>query len=210
MQTDKTSSINIVHGLLASLVAAAVVTVLFIMPAEYGKDPTGIGTALGLTAMAAIEDSRPAPLLMEGAFPAIAADFDEYEPPLIGLPFSNAQGEPFKSDTLDIVLQPGEQVEYKALMQRGGMLVFSWVSDATEIYSDFHADPTDRPGEYPEGYFVRYAESEAPAANGSIVAPFSGNHGWYWLNYNEEPVNIVLNVRGYYDDIHELGRSLQN
>ncbi|PHQ61393.1 MAG: hypothetical protein COC10_12180, partial [Sphingobium sp.] len=34
----------------AALAAAAIVT-LFVLPAEYGIDPTGVGTALGLTGM---------------------------------------------------------------------------------------------------------------------------------------------------------------
>ena len=68
METDTAPAATIWRGLLAALIAAAVVTVLFIMPAEYGKDPTGIGTALGLTAMANTQDAEPVPLAMEGAF----------------------------------------------------------------------------------------------------------------------------------------------
>lgn len=209
MDTDTHSSGRIIAGLLASLFAAALVTVLFVMPAEYGRDLTGIGSALGLTRLSAIPDLQPARLKMEGAFPAIDEEFDEYEPPLIGQPFGNTSDTPFSSDRLTITLEPGEQVEYKALMEQGDMLVFSWTADAAEIYCDFHADPGGDRSAYPKGYFIRYEESEQPASHGSIVAPFAGNHGWYWLNYNEQPVTIELRVSGYYDDIHELGRSFQ-
>ena len=36
-------------------------------------------------------------------------------------------------------------------------------------------------------------------------APFSGEHGWYWLNYNEFPVTVTLTVTGYFDDIIDYG-----
>ena len=209
MANETTGPKRIWKSLAISALAAIIATVLFVMPAEYGRDPTGVGGLLGLTALAGSDSAPTAALEMEGAFPAIVQDFDEYEPPLIGLPFSNPNDQPYSVEELTITLQPGEQVEYKAVMERGQMLVFTWSSDAPEIYSDFHADPTDKPGEYPEGYFVRYAESEESAGHGSIVAPFAGNHGWYWLNYNEQTVNIELKVAGYYDNLHELGRSFQ-
>ena len=36
-----------------------------------------------------------------------------------------------------------------------------------------------------------------------------GNHGWYWLNIEEEPITITLEVHGYYERIDELFRSYQ-
>jgi hypothetical protein len=33
------------------------------------------------------------------------------------------------------------------------------------------------------------------------VAPFSGEHGWYWVNLNDHPVTITLTVTGYFDDM---------
>lgn len=208
--SETQTSASLLKGLTAMFVAGMTATVLFIMPAEFGRDPTGVGSLLGLTRLASTTPDGPVPLAMQGEFPAIVEDFDEYEPPLIGLPFSNTGLDvKLQSDDLTIRLEPGEQVEYKAIMNRGDMLVYEWSSDASEIYSDFHADPTENIETYPDGYFVRYAESEDPRSSGSLVAPFAGNHGWYWLNYNEEPATIELKVRGYYSEIHELGRSFQ-
>lgn len=207
MDNGSHSSGSILKGVLASFLAAALVTVLFVLPAEYGKDPTGVGDVLGLTGIAA-ERHSPA-MVMEGAFPAIVEDFDEYEPPVIGPPFSATLDGGFATQTLNISLQPGEQVEYKAVMERGDMLVYSWTSNASEIYTDFHADPGRKADGYPAGYFVRYVESESGEGHGSIVAPFTGNHGWYWLNISEEDVDIELRIAGYFDTINELGRSFQ-
>ena len=41
--------------------------------------------------------------------------------------------------------------------------------------------------------------------SGSLVAPFSGEHGWYWLNVSSTPVTITLALTGYFDDIKDYG-----
>ncbi len=48
---------NLLKGALLALVAAAVVTVLFVLPAEFGVDPTGIGAKLGLLDLADTAES---------------------------------------------------------------------------------------------------------------------------------------------------------
>ncbi len=99
-------------------------------------------------------------------------------------------------------------MEYKVRIKQGDAFVYSWHLDKGIIYTDFHAD-TGGNDQYPEHYWIRYAESETRRAAGSLVAPFDGNHGWYWLNIEEEPVTITLEVRGFYDSIEELMRGTQ-
>jgi hypothetical protein len=41
--------------------------------------------------------------------------------------------------------------------------------------------------------------------HGSLVASFSGEHGWYWVNISEKPVTITLTVAGFYRDIVNYG-----
>ena len=55
-----------------TLLGAVIVTALFIMPAEYGVDPTGVGTRLGLTDLDAGDtaaDSLPATTSAGGTTP---------------------------------------------------------------------------------------------------------------------------------------------
>ena len=108
-----------------------------------------------------------------------------------------------------VELESGEQVEYKALMQRGDMILYSWSVEQGIVYTDFHADPTENKDSYPDDYFIRYRESETSNSSGSMVASFTGNHGWYWLNIEEFPIKITLEVAGFYSEIKELGRSFQ-
>ncbi len=217
--TPGPSSSSLFKSAFFTLLGAVVVTFLFIMPAEYGVDLTGIGTKLGLTDLegaatgpapstAAAEAS---PKLLAGQFPQppAAEDFDYYDPEVMSEPFSRSHATPFRSDTIEVPLDELEHVEVKANMKQGDALVYSWkLVEGETVYTDFHADPheTDK---YPEQYWVRYKESEDPSASGSIVAPFDGNHGWYWMNIEEKPVKIVLEVRGYYDNIEEIMRAYQ-
>jgi hypothetical protein len=171
---------NLLKGALLALVAAAVVTVLFVLPAEYGVDPTGIGAKLGLLDISETAEpgaSSGGNTIVEGTWPGIPEEFDFYEPDILGDPYSRTQAAKFRSDTITIELDVGEQTEYKAIMEQGDALVYHWTLDMGIVYTDFHADPGENAAGYPEMYYVRYAESETGENSGSLVAPFSGNHG---------------------------------
>jgi hypothetical protein len=213
-QDTGSSNAGLLKGTLLALVTAIVVAVLFVLPAEYGVDPTGVGEKLGLldlggTDQATSDSSTAANRVVTGTFPVAPADFDFYEPEVLGDPFSRTHANSFQSATLVINLDVGEQVEYKAVMQQGDALVYNWKLENGVIYTDFHADPGEGAEGYPDRYFIRYAESEVGESAGSLVAPFAGNHGWYWLNIEDYPITITLEVRGFYASIDELGRSYQ-
>ena len=109
---------------------------------------------------------------------------------------------------MEVSLEPGEEVEFKINMEKGEPLLFSWSIPDGDIYYDFHGEPME--GDWPEGFYARYGEGEAGGQDGSFVAPFTGRHGWYWLNYNEEAVTIRLTFKGYYDSYGEIYRSSRN
>ena len=212
-KTSGPSRRTLVKGGLWTFVGALIVTVLFVLPAEYGVDPTGFGEMIGLTRLATpvAPEVDATPRIVEGRFPEISPDdeFDYFEPETLGDPFSRTQDREFRSESMVIALDEFEQVEVKAVMKQGDALVYSWrLVEGASIYTDFHADPLEVE-KFPEQYWIRYLESENPSASGSLVAPFDGNHGWYWLNIEENPVRIELEVHGYYDSIAEIMRSFQ-
>lgn len=204
------SMINKVIGI---LLGAILIMILFVLPAEYGIDPTGVGGKLGLLDLSESAESNVVEevevSIIEGTYPGIPKEFDSWYPDTLGEPFSKTQNNVFSSKQIIIDLQSGEQVEYKAVMQQGDALIYSWSVDKGIVYTDFHADPGKDATQYPDEYFIRYRESETARSSGSMVAPFSGNHGWYWLNIEEHPVQITLDVAGFYSEIKELGRSFQ-
>lgn len=105
----------------------------------------------------------------------------------------------FKEQTMEIELALDATVEYKLVMEQGDSAVYEWSVDDGEVYTDFHAHP---PGE--GEFFTRYSETEGNSDQGAIVAAYSGQHGWFWLNISDEPVTVVLKVAGFYDDLIEI------
>ena len=85
------------------------------------------------------------------------------------------------------------------MLREGKMIVYDWRVDRGELYSDFHGHNPD----FGDDFWVRYREDQQGAASGSgsLVAPFAGEHGWYWVNINDHPVTVTLTVTGYFDDI---------
>ncbi|GFZ79615.1 hypothetical protein GCM10011403_23380 [Pseudohongiella nitratireducens] len=45
----------------------------------------------------------------------------------------------------------------------------------------------------------------AMTGSGSLVAPISGDHGWYFLNDSEQEISIDLRVTGYFNELKDLG-----
>ncbi|MEJ0039938.1 MAG: hypothetical protein WDO68_28525 [Gammaproteobacteria bacterium] len=106
-----------------------------------------------------------------------------------------------RSDSVSVTLEPGQQTEIKALLEAAQVIVYSWQAVGGEVYTDFHGhEPTAGDA------FVRYEEQQSGhEGHGSLVAPFSGEHGWYWLNISETPVTIKLTFTGYHHDIKNYG-----
>ncbi len=124
-----------------------------------------------------------------------------------GQPLPAADGENFiaredapKSRTLTIELGLDETVEYKALMKQGDAIAFRWSTDGGDVYYDFHAHDES----FGPEFFTRYDEGEGAERSGTIVAPYAGQHGWFWLNIADGPTTVTLEVSGFYDEIIEI------
>ena len=106
-----------------------------------------------------------------------------------------------RAEAKTVTLQPGEKTEIKALLNVAQVITFAWRAEGGPVYVDFHAHDPDA-----GGYWVRYEELESSSeSSGSLVAPFAGEHGWFWMNIGEQPVTIKLDVSGYYDEIVDHG-----
>lgn len=187
---------------------AALVLVVAVLPAEYGLDPTGIGQRLGLKQMHAAAGAKV--VLSD----ASGDDFVQAQPPEVGQPIPlpnpavhQLQGEAAKSETLTITLPPNGETEIKTALTKNKMVLYSWKVDRGQIYVDYHGHD---PAWADKQAFVRYQEVDGSAgANGSLVAPFTGEHGWYWLNPNPFPVVITLTVNGFYERLVNYGITVQ-
>lgn len=203
-QTTSTSGKNIaISATIGALVAVAILFV-FVLPAEFGVDPTGIGTRLGLTQMSA--PSAPTRTLEvtdvlagnEGIRLVEIPDFGE-PVPLPNPSIHQDQESPAKTETREITIPAEGETEIKTVLQKSKVMTYTWRTDRGTIYTDFHGHDPEAGNEF----WVRYREDQEGSSghSGSLVAPFGGEHGWYWLNYNEFPVTVTLTISGFYDDV---------
>ena len=193
------------RALATTVLVAAVLLVLFVLPAEYGIDPTGVGKALGLTELAAppVKVINVTDVLggNEGITQVAIGDAGDPTPLPNPSVFQDAMTPPV-TRTLQVLIPPDGETEVKVKMDVSKVVAFSWATDQGKVYVDYHGhDPAFGPD-----FFVRYKEEqESSAGNGTLTAPFSGEHGWYWLNFNAEPVTITLTVTGYFVDVIDYG-----
>ena len=132
----------------------------------------------------------------------VEIQYDEYQDPV-----AYALGEnympgkkPFAQEHLEITLPLDGVVEYKAIMDEGDSIVYRWQVKKGETYFDFHGHPTTGETEF----YNRYRVGESDSGSGSIVAAFSGQHGWYWMNISDHPIVIELDVAGFFDRIERI------
>ncbi|WP_206435962.1 hypothetical protein [Altericroceibacterium xinjiangense] len=161
----------VISGAVA-LVVAALFLILFVLPAEFGIDPTGFGKAAGLSG------------LSEGSNPELARG-QKREGVLTPV------SQPINSDSFQVELLPYEAIELKYTMAEGAPLLFSWSAPAPLNY-DMHAHPFEGGEDLTESYGV----AAAPAMKGLYIAPFTGIHGWYWQNRTLDPVTLTVRATG--------------
>lgn len=200
-QSGEVSAERILKATISALVVATLILVLVIWPFRFG-----IGMVQEEPASTESDAVPPAPAADAGESTTaedelaalIAGNIRDAEPG-----FQVSYPEPFKSEQVQIALDSGEEVEFKAHMAPGDTIVYSWRSPQP-LYVDLHGEPYTYPDEPAE----RYEEIDGMASgSGRVTARFAGMHGWFWLNTSEVPVVIELSVSGYYEKLEEVHRS---
>jgi hypothetical protein len=209
--TNLPSTGQLIRSTIIAAIVASFLLVAIVLPAEYGVDPTGIGSALGLTEMGRIkvslareieraENAPHVPPSLSAAAKAPAA------PPLATATPATTTAEPSvpsapagRSDVATITLQPNQGREIKLAMREGARATFSWSTDRGVVNFDEHAD-----SKVPRRDYHGYRKGASVAKDeGVLVAAFDGWHGWYWRNRGKETVTVTLRTSGDYQDIKE-------
>ncbi len=180
-------------------VSAGAILVTVILPSEYGVDPTGIGRTLGLTQMGEIKMQ----LAEEAAADAAMDNADDQQLAAAPASASTEQGSPAtngdtRSDVTTITLAPGEGAEIKVAMTDGAQTEFDWSVEGGHVNYDTHADA---PGISYHGYGKG---RESTGENGTLVAAFDGNHGWFWRNRSGGTVTVTLRTDGAYTELKRV------
>ena len=179
-------------------IGAVAIGVMVYLPAEHGRDPTGVGTLLGLTEKGEIKRQ----LAEEAAADALTHGTDESSSLLdsvLGLFVSTAYAQEATEaakwrDEVSFTLAPGNSAEIKATLEEGGTLVYDWMTDGGRINFDLHAHGGGKSIDYERGR----GKTEG---SGEIEAPFAGDHGWFWRNRDRQDVTVTLKLNGDYSGI---------
>jgi hypothetical protein len=195
---------RLIISTLAAAIVAAIVLLTAVLPAEFGIDPTGLGAAMGLTALNEPTRTIAVTDVIGGNESVVELEIPDYgEPvPLPNPAVHQSEDAPPRSDQFTVTIPAEGETEIKTVLRTGKVVVYAWRTDRGTIYSDFHGHNP----EFGDDFWVRYEEhQEGSGQSGSLVAPFDGEHGWYWLNYNDFPVTVTLDVTGFYDDTVDYG-----
>ncbi|MBE9539309.1 MAG: hypothetical protein IMF06_09525 [Proteobacteria bacterium] len=112
----------------ATLTATAIAVAAFVtlvLPAEFGTDPTGIGSQLGLMGLSGEASQEPATI---------------------------ANGLPLRTDEVTVTVPPHKGIEYKFYLPQYGTFSYQWTSGATSLEFDFHGEPEGDTTGYFESY----------------------------------------------------------
>lgn len=191
-QADLPTARQLRRSTIIAFAFAVFVLVAVVYPSEYGIDPTGIGSWLGLTKMGQIKATLADEARNETRADAVGAQ----SPPAEGVGATVGR----KSDSMTITLSPGEAAEVKLFMAKGAKAMFQWSSDGP-INVDSHGEPPDAP----KGFYHGYGKArQITGENGVIQAAFDGKHGWFWRNRSEGDVTLRLVTQGEYQEIKRL------
>lgn len=206
-------------GIAVGVASALLVTA--VLPAEYGVDPTRVGSLLGLTEMGRIKVQLAAEAKAEEAGVAAGAVAPNLAEPLTvtntqptqpapdsavptapksaaALPVATAvapapavPAAASRTDRTVLTLAPDEGVEVKLTMLDGATASYVWSTDGERVNFDTHGDG--------QGItYHGYGKGTDSRVEGQLTAAFTGKHGWFWRNRSGQTVTITLQTRGAY------------
>lgn len=178
----------LIAATLGALLLSVLIVLGAILPAEFNRDPLGVGRLTGLSRLWAPPEKA---VDTRSAGAALAHDY----------------ATPFRTDTVEIPLggfltgSDNSELEYKVRMAKDAALVFSWTVTGADRADDFHFDQhghtTPAPGQ--EMTVATYRQAFGLAQSGALTAPFDGIQGWQFSNSSEHPVVVHLRLAGFYD-----------
>lgn len=213
-------------------VAAAIASALLVftvLPAEYGVDPTGVGSLLGLTEMGRIKvqlaAEAKADALADAQAPVAELSAPIAPPPADSSPAAAstppapaagaaAQVAPSAMPAAPSAPAASAQATWADSMtmnlapDEGYEVKLVMEKGATARFEWFTNGPKVNYDTHGDGAGVKYHGYEkgtnVERKAGDLTAAFAGNHGWFWRNRSGEPVMITLNTAGAYSEIKEF------
>ena len=182
------SAQRLILSVLATLGLAVLIVLGAILPAEFNRDPLGVGRLSGLSRLWAPDEKMVDP---NGGGVARAREYDI----------------PFRSDVVEIPLgdfmagADKSELEYKVRMKKDATLIYSWEAIGTAEPRDFHFDQHGHttPAAGQPMTVATYKQAFGLKQQGALTAPFDGIQGWQFSNSSEKPVMVRLRLAGFYE-----------
>ncbi len=202
------TSRQLIRSTVLAFVAAVVILLTVVLPAEYGIDPTRIGRALGLAEMGTIkqqlareaeQDRMIDQLSKPGAWPDQRSGFIGrllISPAAAQSPAAQPAAAQPRKDEMSVTLKPGQGAEVKLRMKKGASANYSW-SATGDVNYDLHGDGGGKETSYKKGRGTAKDE-------GVVSAAFDGSHGWFWRNRGKADVTVTLRTDGDYAEIKRV------
>lgn len=187
------SSAQLFKSTVFSLIAALLILVTVIMPAEYAIDPTGIGRALGLTEMGEIKKQLGEEAEQDRLNHGGGDQSFRLLEGVIGLIITPAfaQSEKEWRDEATFTLEPGDTHELKLTMKKGDVAEYKMTVEGGRVNYDLHAHGNGQSTTYEKG-------RGSTGSEGGLIAKFDGDHGWFWRNRDKTALTVKVQVRGTY------------
>jgi len=187
---------SLLFGTAIAFLAALLIVLIFILPAEYGKDPTGLGEILGVNKMSMAPTVESTPPVVAGQADIAPPDKEGFE----GIAHTSYQM-PLQFMQTEVVIAGDGSVEYKFDLKAGNTISYVWsVSNGGLAYADLHGHTPGPSGEPEDEILVQYLDTqEANMVSGEFTAPFDGEHGWYFLNLEPGEVTITIQASGHWE-----------
>jgi len=192
-ENDLPSSSQLLQSTIIALVVAGTLLLCVVIPAEYGKDPTGVGELLGLKKMGEIKIRLEKESLNENQV------FNE------NISFKDELREDMEiteenHDVLEFILEPDEAIEIKLEMIEGSFAKYNWATKNGGLNYNLHGD-----GYKGSQKSITYKKGRMTSSDsGEIISEFDGYHGWFWRNRNSTAVTVTLETMGDYIQIKKL------
>ena len=203
-----------------AVVVASALLVTVVLPAEYGVDPTRVGSLFGLTEMGrikmqlaaeakaeeagittgavasqpasrlAVTTAQPSTPTLEPAVPPAPKSVAPTPVETVVVPAATP-AVASRTDRTVLTLAPDEGAEIKLTMLNGATTSFVWSTDGERVNFDTHGDG--------QGIsYHGYGKGTDSRVEGQLTAAFTGKHGWFWRNRSDQTVTITLQTRGAY------------
>ena len=192
------SSAQLLRSTILAAIGAAAILLVVVLPAEYGIDPTGAGRVLGLTEMGEIKRELSEEAERDRKADAGTGNRPAFVAGLLDLFIgkAHAQQPDTWTDRAEFTLAPGETYELKLTMNEGDVAEYRMVVAGGRVNFDLHA--------HGGGKSITYDKSRgSTGADGKIVAAFTGDHGWFWRNRDDQTLTVTVDIRGTYSGLKQ-------